>query len=118
MMITESDRTILIAILAGFLSGLCQSLLKYFVDKNERHYRGKQFVVKLLYSSFSLSIIFGLMVFGLSVWDISMTTANLNRYTIAIASYFAIVPIQELFFAFVFSQFKQIRSTVRNESKN
>ena len=107
MIITESDRIVLIAILAGFISGSCQSVLKYAVDEQERQiYRGRKFVAKFFYSGFSLAVILGVMVFVLSVWDTEMSFAELNRFTVAMAAFFAVTPLSDRFWSFIFARFK------------
>lgn len=113
MMITESDRIVLIALSAGFLSGSCQSVIEYIIDDDKRHiYHGQKFIAKFLYSSFALSIILGVMTFGLSVWDTSISVAKINRSTVAIAIFLALAPLSDRFWSFIFSQFK------RTERKN
>ena len=107
MILTESDRIILIALAAGFLSGSCQSILRYIIDRNERQiYRGQKFIAKFLYLSFSHSIILGMMAFVSSVWDISMSAVKLNQFTIAMAIFFAVTPLYDRIISFIFSRFK------------
>ena len=118
MIITELNQIVLTAVAAGFFGGSCQSLLSYILDKNERQLFSDKFIVKFLYFSVSYSIILGVIVFALSVWDTSMSAAKVNRFTIAIATFLAIAPIYNRFISFIFSIFSQFKLFDKNTTDN
>ncbi|MEL6928633.1 MAG: hypothetical protein AAFO95_08370 [Cyanobacteria bacterium J06600_6] len=103
MIITESDRVILVAIAAGFLSGSFQLLLSSFLDRKKAQlFNNQQFLLKLLYSSVAHAIILGVVVFALSVWDTSMSVVRLNQFAIAMAVALGIAPLHNRLWSFLF----------------
>ena len=84
VMLTELNRSIVIAILSGFIGGFSQIVLEYFfrvkIDKQIRSF--KQEIGIGLLTGIWAGIIFGIVTFTLAKWDTTMTTAKLNRFAI------------------------------------
>ena len=109
-MLTELDKTTLLAIVAGFLSGSVGSTMSYILQsKSEKQaYTIKKFFNRLFFISLSYSAILGLGVFVSATWNVSTSIAELNKFTITMASCFALMPVIEKFGNLVISRFKVI----------
>ena len=113
-MLTELDKSILLATAAGFMSGLFQSSLEHIlqikVDKKTITFN--KIINRCLFSGFASAILFGVMIFALAAWDTTMSTPELNRYSIALAVGLGFTPIFNKFLEFVFSLFKSSTSNI------
>ena len=113
-MLTELDKSILLAIAVGFCSGLFQSSLENIlqVEIDKKMVSFNKAIGKCLLSGFAWAIIFGAMIFALAAWDTTMSTPELNRYSIALAIGWGFTPIFNKFLEFVFSLFKSSSSDI------
>ncbi|MEM7595491.1 MAG: hypothetical protein AAF383_28995 [Cyanobacteria bacterium P01_A01_bin.83] len=108
-MLTELDRIILIATASGFLGGSFCSILDYVLQTRVEHQAitPKQFWIKYLFASCLYSFLLGLGVFVMAVYDTSISTAELNKFTIVMAIFFSITPINDRFWSFIFSRWSK-----------
>ncbi|MGK7952654.1 MAG: hypothetical protein AB4368_28655 [Xenococcaceae cyanobacterium] len=83
-MLTDLDRSIIIAVASGFIGSLSQSALEYFfyvkIDKQIKNI--KQEISISLLTSIWTGIVFGISAFTLANWDTTMSVAKLNRWSI------------------------------------
>lgn len=86
-MITDLNRSIIIAVASGFIGSLSQSALEYFfqvkIDKQIKNLK-QEITIGLLTSIWS-GIVFGISAFTLAHWDSNMSAAKLNRWSIAVS---------------------------------
>ena len=108
-MTSELDRIIVVAIAAGFLSGSSQSIFDNILKSRaeQQAFTTKKFTIKFLYSSFAHSAILGAMIFVLAIWDTSLSIAKINRFSIAMAIFYAIMPFHDRLWSFIFSKLKK-----------
>ena len=84
VMLTELDRSVIIAISCGFIGGLSQSVLEdVFSTKIDKQIKSLEIIIKKsLSSGFGAGIIMGIVTFALASWDSNMSIAELNRFSI------------------------------------
>lgn len=110
MILTELDRIILLAMVAGFFCGSLQSIIDYIIGtKLERQVISfNRFIHRLLFLSFTGSIIFGIGIFAYATWVTSLPASELNELSFFFAITLGVLPIIEKLLSFIFTQLKQI----------
>ncbi|PSB10495.1 hypothetical protein C7B62_09045 [Pleurocapsa sp. CCALA 161] len=112
MILIELNRITLVAMICGFIAGSFNFALEHFLKKirtEQQTVSLKKLINKFFYLSFTYSIINGATTFVLAIWDTSTTTAQLNRFSLAMAVFYGTMPIHDRFWSFVFSQLIKIK---------
>lgn len=118
MILTELERITLTAIIYGFLGGSLNVTLEHFLKKikpEQQTVSLRKLINKFFYLSFTYSILNGAITFVLAIWDTSATTAQLNRFSLAMAVFYGITPIHDRFWSFAFSQLKRFKKSQLNQ---
>ena len=110
-MLTELDRSIIIAIASGFIGGLSQSVLDdFFSLKIDKQIKSLEIIIKKSsLSGFGAGIILGVMTFALASWDSTMSIAELNRFSIFVPIAFPLSVILNRFLIYVFAKKHKIK---------
>lgn len=103
-MLTELDRSVIIAISCGFVGGLSQAVLDYFlsvkIDKQIRSF--KDSIAIGSFFGICMGIILGVMTSVEFSWDINISLAEINKYNILIAFILLLNPIFNRLFLYLF----------------
>ena len=83
-MLTELDRSVILAIASGFIGGLSQAVLEdIFSLKIDKKIISRRWIItKSLFLGFCAGITFGVATFALASWDSTMSISDLNRFSI------------------------------------
>ena len=111
-MLTELDRSVIIAISCGFIGGLSQSVLDdFFSLKIDKQIKSLEIIIKKsLLSGFGAGIILGVVTFALASWDSTMSIAKLNRFSIFVPLAFPLSVILNRFLIYIFCKRKQVNN--------
>ena len=107
-MLTEIDRSVIIAISCGFVGGLSQAILDYFlsveIDKQIRSF--KDSIAIGSFFGISMGIIMGVITSVEFSWDINISLAEIDRYNILIGFVLFLNPLFNRLFSYFFSKIK------------
>ena len=103
-MLTELDRSVIIAIASGFTGGFSQAVLDYFlcvkIDKQIRSF--KDSIPIGLFFGVCMGIILGVITSVQFSWDITTSLAEIDKYNILIGFVLLLNPIFNRLFLSLF----------------
>lgn len=90
-MITELDKSFIIAVTSGFISGLFQTVLGYFLSvKIDGQIRSIKYSIAIgLFFSVFMGIVFAIITSVELSWDNTISLAKINRDNILMGFFFA-----------------------------
>ena len=109
---SDSTSIILVAMSAGFLSGLLSSTLDLAlrIKLNQQEIPYQKIVITFLLSSSLGAIIFSVGIFILTILEPSMSASELNEFSIFLAAFLAPLPIIMKVFEYAISLLKKFFS--------
>lgn len=111
MILTDLDRSILVAIAAGSIGGSFKSVLEDIlrIKLDEEAVRLTRIISKCFFSAFTYGIILGIGIFIASL-DSNITITQLNHLTIAFAILLIIDPLYYRAVSFIVFLFKKSKT--------
>ncbi|MGK7952655.1 MAG: hypothetical protein AB4368_28660 [Xenococcaceae cyanobacterium] len=107
-MLTELDRSVIIAVSCGFVGGLSQAILDYFLsiklDKQIRSF--KDSIAIGSFFGICMGIIMGVMTSVEFSWDINISLTEINRDNILMGFLLLLIPFLNRLFLYLSSSKK------------